>query len=120
MQLKLVTRDQNIANSPGKEIKQNALSHWKKINPKGNITTKYIVHKHKNTGTRCKSIRISGLQCTEVHSINSVIASASFKLFCCKVFVQYSLRMCAKTIFLKTQETATKYKVNIYFKIFLK
>ena len=33
----------------------------KKIIPKGDIT-KYIHYKHKNTGTSCKSIGISGLQ----------------------------------------------------------
>ena len=36
---------------------------WKKINGKGNITMKYIKYKHKNTGTSCKSIGISRLQC---------------------------------------------------------
>ena len=49
--------------------KRNKAKHvilMKKINPKGNIT-KYIDHKLKNTGTRCKSIRISGLPCTEGH-----------------------------------------------------
>ena len=35
---------------------------WKKINGEGNITTKYIKYKQKNTGTSCKSIGISRLQ----------------------------------------------------------
>ena len=39
----------NIANSCGKEIKQNALQ--KSTIPKGNIPTTYIEHKHKNIGT---------------------------------------------------------------------
>ena len=30
---------------------------------KGNIITKYIDHKPKNTGDSCKSIRMSGLHC---------------------------------------------------------
>ena len=34
----------------------------KKIILKGNVTTKYIEYKHKNTGTRCKFGRISRLQ----------------------------------------------------------
>ena len=51
-----------MANSRGKEIKQNML--LKKIVLKGKITTKYIEYKHKNTGTSsCKSIHISELQC---------------------------------------------------------
>ena len=62
MQINLVKGDLIIANSPGKEIKQNTL--WKKIILKGNITTKYIEYKHKNTGTSsCNCIRISRLQC---------------------------------------------------------
>ena len=40
MQINLVTKDYNIANSRGKEIKPNTLR--KKINLKGNITTKDI------------------------------------------------------------------------------
>ena len=40
-----VIRDQNVANSLGKEIKQNTLQ--KKITLKGNITTTYIEHNTK-------------------------------------------------------------------------
>ena len=46
--------------------KRNKAKHlilMKKIILKGNTFTKYIDHKHKNTGTSCKSIRISKLQC---------------------------------------------------------
>ena len=41
----IVTRDKNIANSCGKEIKQNML--WKKITLKVKITTIYVERKHK-------------------------------------------------------------------------
>ena len=49
LQINVVTRIWNIENSHRKEIKQNML--WKKIILKGNITTTYIEHKHKNTVT---------------------------------------------------------------------
>ena len=49
------TRDQDITNSWEKEIKRNTL--WKRI------TVKYIQYKHKNTGTSCNPIHLSGLQC---------------------------------------------------------
>ena len=45
----IITRDKNIANLRGKELKQNTL--WKMITLKGKIATTYIEHKHKNTGT---------------------------------------------------------------------
>ena len=47
LQLNIVPRDYNIANSCQKEIKQNMSR--KKIILKGNITTTYIEYKHKNT-----------------------------------------------------------------------
>ena len=62
---------------------------WKKIIVKGNITTKYIEYKHKNTGTSCKSICISGLQCfhsstkfwkteEQVHHLNIIFIKILF------------------------------------------
>ena len=47
LQLNIVPKDYNIANSCQKEIKQNMSR--KKIILKGNITTAYIEYKHKNT-----------------------------------------------------------------------
>ena len=67
MQINLVTRDLHTVNSQGKEIEQNML--WKKIILKNNITSKYIKHKHKNTGTSsCKSIYISKWHCLNSHT----------------------------------------------------
>ena len=54
LQIHLVTKDWNIANLWGKEIKQNT---WKKNIPKGKIT-KYIEYKLKNTGTSIEYIHI--------------------------------------------------------------
>ena len=62
---------------------------WKKIIVKGNITTKYIEYKHKNTGTSCMSICISGLQCfhsstkfwkteEQVHHLNIIFIKILF------------------------------------------
>lgn len=59
LQIHLVTKDWNITNLWGKEIKQNTL--WKKTIPKGKIT-KYIEYKLKNTGTSIESIHISRSQ----------------------------------------------------------
>ena len=51
-----------MVNSRGKEINQYIL--WKKIILKGNMATKYIEYKCKNTGTiNCKAINISKLHC---------------------------------------------------------
>ena len=60
LQVSLVTRDYYIVNSIGKESK---ILYENGNSIKGNITTKYIKYSHKNTGTRGKSIPISGLQC---------------------------------------------------------
>ena len=60
LQVSLVKRDYYIVNSIGKESK---ILYENGNSIKGNITTKYIKYSHKNTGTRGKSIPISGLQC---------------------------------------------------------
>ena len=60
LQVSLVKRDYYIVNSIRKESK---ILYENGNSIKGNITTKYIKYSHKNTGTRGKSIPISGLQC---------------------------------------------------------